>query len=113
ELMEAVGARLAKLTGAEWGIVTSGCAAAIAHATAACIAGGDPEKLQRLPNLEGLKNEVVTPRYCRNVYDHAVRMLGVKMIEVEDKEQLEAALGPRTAMIYTYFPRGSFNLEVI
>src|SRR5262249_33799729 len=45
ELMERVGARLAELTGAEWGIVTSGCAAAIAHATAACIAGADPEKL--------------------------------------------------------------------
>src|SRR5579862_7533308 len=49
ELAEAVGQRLAKLTGAEWGIVTAGCAAAMTHATSACIAGADPEKLQRLP----------------------------------------------------------------
>ena len=35
ELMAAVGARLAKITGADWGIVTAGCAAAIAGATAA------------------------------------------------------------------------------
>jgi L-seryl-tRNA(Ser) seleniumtransferase len=76
ELMEAVGQRLAELTKAEWGIVTAGCAAALTHATSACISGGDPEKMQRVPNLTGLKNEVVVPRYSRNEYDHAVRMLG-------------------------------------
>jgi uncharacterized pyridoxal phosphate-dependent enzyme len=99
ELMEAVGQRLAELTKAEWGIVTAGCAAALTHATSACIAGGDPEKLQRVPNLAGLKNEVVVPRYSRNEYDHAVRMLGVKMVEVETAAEFEAALGPRTAMV--------------
>jgi uncharacterized pyridoxal phosphate-dependent enzyme len=99
ELMNAVGKRLAELTRAEWGIVTAGCAAALTHATAACIAGADPEKMQRLPNLAGLKNEVIMPRYSRNQYDHAVRMLGVKTIEVETREQLAAALNPRTAMI--------------
>src|SRR5512141_1637665 len=67
ELMNAVGKRLAELTGAEWGIVTAGCAAALTHATAACIAGADPEKMQRLPQLDGLKNEVVMPRPSRNV----------------------------------------------
>jgi L-seryl-tRNA(Ser) seleniumtransferase len=102
ELAEAVGSRLAELTGAEWGIVTSGCAGAMTHATSACITGGDPEKLQRLPDLTGLKNEVVVPRYCRNVYDHAVRMLGVRMVEVETVQDLEAALSPRTAMIYMF-----------
>jgi D-glucosaminate-6-phosphate ammonia-lyase len=99
ELMEAVGQRLAELTKAEWGIVTAGCAAALTHATSACIAGGDPEKMQRVPDLAGLKNEVVVPRYSRNEYDHAVRMLGVKMVEVETAAQFEAALSPRTAMV--------------
>jgi len=99
ELMEAVGQRLADLTKAEWGIVTAGCAAALTHATCACIAGCDPEKMQRLPNLAGLKDEVVVPRYSRNEYDHAVRMLGVKMVEVETDAQFEAALSPRTAMV--------------
>lgn len=99
ELMEGVGKRLATLTGAEWGIVTNGCAAALTHATAACIAGADPEKLQRLPNLTGLKNEVIAPKHSRNVYDHAVRMLGVKMIEVSDVDQLQKAFNPRTAMV--------------
>ncbi|MGE5647553.1 MAG: aminotransferase class V-fold PLP-dependent enzyme [Acidobacteriota bacterium] len=99
ELMEAVGKRLAELTGAEWGIVTAGCAAALTHATSACIAGADPEKMQRIPNLTGLKNEVVVPRYSRNEYDHAVRMLGVRMVEVDTAEEFEAALGPKTAMV--------------
>ena len=99
ELMEAVGQRLAELTKAEWGIVTAGCAAALTHATSACISGGDPEKMQRVPNLTGLKNEVVVPRYSRNEYDHAVRMLGVKMVEVETAAQFEAAMSPQTAMV--------------
>ena len=76
ELMDGVGKRLAAITGGEWGIVTNGCAAALTHSTAACIAGADPEKLQRLPNLTGLKNEVIAPRHSRNVYDDAIRMLG-------------------------------------
>lgn len=99
ELMDAAGRRLAELTGAEWGVITAGCAAALTHATAACIAGADPEKMQRLPILTGLKNEVIIPRYSRNVYDHAVRMLGVKIVEVDNADELAAAINPRTAMI--------------
>jgi L-seryl-tRNA(Ser) seleniumtransferase len=98
--MEAVGARLGELTQAPWGIVTAGCAAAMTHATAACIAGADPEKMQRLPYLTGLKNEVVIPRSSRNVYDHAIRMLGVKVVEPETKEEYLASLSERTAMVY-------------
>lgn len=99
ELMNAVGARLAELTKAEWGIVTNGCAAALTHATSACIAGADPEKMQRLPKLDGLKNQVIMPKYARNVYDHAVRMLGVDIVEVNTAEELEAAFNAQTAMV--------------
>jgi hypothetical protein len=91
ELMDGVGRRLAELTKAEWGIVTAGCAAALTHATAAAIAGADPEKMQRLPQLAGLKNEVVMPRQSRNVYDHAIRMLGVTMVTPESREQFCSA----------------------
>lgn len=100
ELMDGVGKRLAELTGAEWGIVTAGCCAALTHATAACIAGTNPERMQRLPDLAGLKNEVVIPAYSRNVYDHAIRMLGVKIVTVRDPSELETALHDRTAMVY-------------
>ena len=99
ELMEKAGERIAKLVQVESAIVTSGAAAALSHATAACIAGCDPEKMQRLPNLDGLKNQVVMPRESRNVYDHATRTLGVEIVEVGSTAELESALGPRTAMI--------------
>ena len=100
ELMEGVSKRLADLTGAEWGIVTAGCCAALTHCTAAAIAGNNPERMQRLPDLTGLKNEVIIPAYSRNVYDHAIRMLGVKIVEVHEPSQLEAAFNDRTAMVY-------------
>lgn len=100
ELMDGVGKRLAELTGAEWGIVTAGCAAALTHCTAAAIAGTNPERMQRLPDLTGLKNEVIIPLYSRNVYDHAIRMLGVRIVEVNDRAALEAAFNERTAMAY-------------
>src|SRR5260370_1257189 len=91
ELMEGVGKRLAEITGAEWGIVTAGCCAAVTHFTASAIAGGNPERMQRLPNLAGLKSEAILPAYSHNVYDHAIRMLGVKLVIVHDKAELEAA----------------------
>jgi len=100
ELMDGVGRRLAELTGAEWGIVTAGCAAALTHCTSACLAGTNPERMQRLPNLEGLKSEVVIPAYSRNVYDHAIRMLGVKIVTVGEASELEGAFNERTAMAY-------------
>jgi uncharacterized pyridoxal phosphate-dependent enzyme len=102
ELMAAVGARLAKITGADWGIVTAGCAAAIAGATAACIAGTDPEKSQKMPYLAkgGLKSQVIIPKHSRNPYDIGARILGVDVVEVETPEQLAASMGPQTAMIY-------------
>ena len=101
ELMEAIGARLAELTKAEWGIVTSGCSAALTHATAACVAGGNPDLHVRIPNLDGfLKDEVIIPKHSRNVYDAAVRAVGVRVIEVNTVAELEAALGPRSAMVY-------------
>ena len=72
ELADGVGKRLAELTGAEWGMVSSGCSAALTHATAACIAGGNPDLHIRMPNLAGFpKDEVVIPRHSRNVYDAA------------------------------------------
>ncbi len=101
ELMEQVGKRLAELSGAEWGIVTAGCAAAITHCTSSAIAGGNPERMQKLPYAAaGLKNEVIVPAYSHNVYDHAIRMLGARLIVVHERAELEPAFNDRTAMVY-------------
>jgi L-seryl-tRNA(Ser) seleniumtransferase len=101
ELAAAVGARLSELTKAEWGMVSSGCAAALTHATAACVAGGNPDLHVRIPNLNGFpRDEVIIPKHSRNVYDAAVRAVGVRIVQVGTGEELEAACGPRTAMVY-------------
>ena len=82
ELADGIGKRLAELTGAEWGMVSSGCAAGMKHVTAACVTGGNPEKLIRIPDLSGFdKTEVVIPRSSRNVYDHAIRNIGVRSLK--------------------------------
>ena len=101
ELADGIGKRLAELTGAEWGMVSAGCAAGMKHVTAACVTGGNPEKLIRIPDLSGFdKTEVIIPRSSRNTYDHAIRNIGVKIITVETLEELENAVSSRTAMIY-------------
>jgi uncharacterized pyridoxal phosphate-dependent enzyme len=116
ELMEKTSARLAELLHVDWAIVTAGTAAALTHATSACLVGMDPEKIQRLPNLDGLKDEVIIPRDSRNVYDHAVRTLGIKVVEVGTPEELRRAIGPHTAMIEVlgnHFGKAEFELRDI
>jgi D-glucosaminate-6-phosphate ammonia-lyase len=99
ELMDKVGDRLAELLQVGWGMVTAGAASSLMFATAGCLVGTDPERIQRLPNLEGLKNEVIMPRESRNVYDHAIRDLNVKIIEVNTPDELRRAISPHTAMV--------------
>jgi L-seryl-tRNA(Ser) seleniumtransferase len=101
ELAEAIGRRLAELTQAEWGMVSTGCSAALTHATAACVTGGNPDLHVRIPDLRGFpRDECIIPGHSRNVYDAAVRAVGVKVIDVGSAEQLEAAFGPKTALVY-------------
>ena len=100
ELQRAAGRRLAELSGAESGMVTSGAAGAIASATAACIAGSDPAKIWQLPDTTGLKSEVIMFG-GRNAFDSAARLAGAKLVVVRSHEELQSAIGPNTAMIYT------------
>ncbi|HTF17390.1 MAG TPA: aminotransferase class V-fold PLP-dependent enzyme [Chryseolinea sp.] len=119
ELALGIGQRLAELTKAEWGMVSAGCAAGLKHVTAACVTGGNPEKLIRIPDLTGLqKTEVISPRYSRNVYDHAIRNVGVTMITVDSADELRMAINDKTAMIYVNSDEDSatgqpMSLEVI
>lgn len=114
ELAFGIGKRLGELTGAEWGIVTAGCAAGIKMVTAACLAGGDPEKLLRIPDLTGFeKSEVIIPRSSRNVYDHAVRNAGVKIITVESLHELKRSINSRTAMIYMTPSEDEFTISSV
>src|SRR5579863_2075531 len=100
ELQVGVGRRLAALTGAESGMITSGAAGAMASATAGCIAGTDPEKIWQLPDTTGLKHEVVMVG-GRSPFDSAIRLAGGKLVLADSAEQLPNAINANTAMIYT------------
>jgi L-seryl-tRNA(Ser) seleniumtransferase len=100
ELQRGVGRRLAELSGAESGLVTSGAAGAMAAATAACIAGSDPAKVWQLPDTTGLKHEVIMVG-GRSAFDSAIRLAGGKLVLVKTVEEVQAAINDKTAMVYT------------
>ena len=112
DLQEAAGRVIAEVTGAESGYVTSGAAAGLLLGTAACVAGLDLQKMERLPDTSapGTKNEVVVHRVHRNSYDHAVRTVGIRFVEVGHfghpspgptrPYELESAINERTAMVF-------------
>ena len=104
QLNEKAGEEIARLTGAEAGLVTSGAAGGLLLQAAACIAGNDPVKMQRLPDTEGMKNEIVMQTMHRFPYDHAYRAAGAKIVEIGDylfnhPWQLEGAINERTAAV--------------
>src|SRR5215475_3091235 len=100
ELQRGVGKRLAELSGAESGMVTAGAAAAMATATAACIAGTDPAKVWQLPDTTGMKHEVVMFG-GRISFDNAIRAVGGKLVIAYSHDELKEALNENTAMVYT------------
>ncbi|BCS32360.1 hypothetical protein TBR22_A15700 [Luteitalea sp. TBR-22] len=102
ELHDKVGERIATLVKAEAALVSSGAASAITLGTAGVLTGGDPQKVIDLPNLAGMKSEVIMLKSHRFGYDHAVRNCGVKIVEVETAAELEKAINPQTAMMLFY-----------
>jgi L-seryl-tRNA(Ser) seleniumtransferase len=82
ELLDRAGQRIAEMIGVEAAFVTSGAAAGLATAAAACMAGADPEKAKQLPDTNGMKDEIVVLRTHRIHYDQAVRLSGARFVEV-------------------------------
>ncbi|MEW6750381.1 MAG: aminotransferase class V-fold PLP-dependent enzyme [Candidatus Latescibacterota bacterium] len=82
---------IARITGAEAGYVTSGAAAGLLLGTAACVTGLDPVKMNALPDTAGMPNRVVMPRSHRNFYDHAIRTVGVELVEVGIADRFSGA----------------------
>ena len=99
ELHDACGKKIAEMLGAEACMITSGAASALTVGTAACLTGLDIKKVQQLPDITGMKTEVIVQKSHRYGYDHAVRNCGVKMVEVETVAELERAVNPNTAMM--------------
>jgi L-seryl-tRNA(Ser) seleniumtransferase len=112
DLQAKVGKRLAELTGAEAAFVTAGASASLCLATCAVTAGGDPEKIDRLPHLEGMKSEIVIQKAHRNSYDHAFRMVGVTLIDVETAAEARSAIGPKTAALAMVLSHNSLGHKI-
>ena len=100
ELHDAAGTHIASLVGAEAALVTAGSAAALTLATAACVCGDDQEAIRQVPDTTGLKHRVILQRAHRFGYDHAIRNVGIELVDVETREELEAAIDEQTAMLF-------------
>ena len=100
ELQRGVGRRLAEISGAESGMVSSGAAGSMALATAACIAGTDPEQIWQLPDTTGLKDQVIMWG-GRSIFDSALRLVGGKPVVVRSLDALQRSISDKTAMLCT------------
>jgi uncharacterized pyridoxal phosphate-dependent enzyme len=100
ELEKKVGARIAELLRAPAAMVTCGAASGIAVGTAACLSQGDPAKLRRLPSRDGIRYEVIQQKAHRSGYEHQMELCGAKIVTVETRQELEAAINERTGMMF-------------
>jgi L-seryl-tRNA(Ser) seleniumtransferase len=103
ELEVAAGNRIAqmlKLPDGYSAIVTSGAAAAIQSGLAGILTGDNEALIRQLPDLTGMKSEVIIQKSHRNPFDHQLRATGIKLVEIETQDQLRAAVNERTAMMH-------------
>ncbi len=104
-LEEKAGQAIADLIGAPAGYITSGGGSALTLATAAFIAGDDDDKIERLPDTSGMKNEILIQKRQRYWYDRCLEMAGGKLVDFGSEEEtteadLENAIGPNTAVVH-------------
>ena len=103
ELETAAGKRIAemlKLPANYSAIVTSGAAAAMESGLAGILTGDNPKFIQQIPDLTGMKSEVIIQKTHRNPFDHQLRNTGVKLMVIETREELRKAINPNTAMMH-------------
>jgi L-seryl-tRNA(Ser) seleniumtransferase len=100
EVQEKVGAKIAAICHAEDATVTAGCWSALVLGTAGVLTGTDMKKVAQLPNVEGIKSEVIVQKTHNHAYVHAITNTGVKIVEIETAEELEKAVNEKTAMMW-------------
>ena len=100
EVQDKVGEKIAAMCHAEAATVTAGCWSALVLGTAGVLTGMDTKKVAQLPNLEGMKSEVIVQKSHNEGYVHALTNTGVKIIEIETVQELENAINEKTAMMW-------------
>jgi L-seryl-tRNA(Ser) seleniumtransferase len=94
-------------------LVTSGAAAAIQSGLAGVLTGDNEALIRQLPDLTGMKSEVIIQKSHRNAFDHQLRSTGVKLVEIETREQLRRAVNDRTALMhFTNFANAAGQIKV-
>ena len=100
ELQERAGDHIARLIGVAAAMISAGAASAMTCGTAAAIAGDDDETLRMLPDTTGMKNEVIQQRAHNTGYQAQMELVGARIVWVDTREELEAAINERTAMMF-------------
>jgi uncharacterized pyridoxal phosphate-dependent enzyme len=100
DLQKKAGARIAELLGVPGAMITGGAASSITVATAVCIARGNPDLLRLLPDTTGVKNEVIQQKTHRSGYEAQMTLVGARIVWVETRQELDAAINDRTAMMF-------------
>ena len=93
-------AQMLKLPEGYTALVTSGAAAAIQSGLAGILTGDNEALIRQIPDLTGMKSEVIIQKTHRNPFDHQLRTTGVKLVEIETREQIRRAVNDRTAMMH-------------
>lgn len=116
ELETAAGNRIAqmlKLPEGYTALVTSGAAGALQSGLAGILTGDNPEFIKQLPDLTGMKSEVIIQKSHRYPFDHQLRATGIKLIEIETRDDLRRAVNARTAMMhFTNFANADGQIKV-
>ena len=102
DVQEKVGERIAQICHAEAALVSAGCWSALMLGMAGVLTGMDTKRVSQVPNLAGtgMKSEVILQKSHSAGYDHALTQAGVKLIKVETRAELEAAINENTAMLW-------------
>jgi L-seryl-tRNA(Ser) seleniumtransferase len=114
EVQDKVGEKIAELCHAEAATVTAGCWSALVLGTAGVLTGMDMKKVAQLPNVTGMKSEVIVQKGHNIGYVHALTNTGAIIVEIETAQELEKAINEKTAMMWflnTYAPMGKIQHE--
>ena len=100
EVQDKVGEKIAELCHAEYATVTAGCWSAMVLGTAGVLTGKDRKKISQLPDLTGMKSQVIVQKSHNTGYVHALTNTGVEIVEVETAADVDRAVNDKTAMMW-------------
>jgi seryl-tRNA(Sec) selenium transferase len=94
-------AKLCKSPAGYTGLVTGGAAAAMVVSYAGMMTEDLEPRMRAIPDVSNFpRNEVIIQKSHRYPFDHQIRQTGAKLVEVETREEMLAAINPKTVAIH-------------